>query len=416
MTKNEFNQLIVKSTNPNWFSEKTEAFQFPNSDKLIELKGVSSIYEFVSQQAEGWRKITEPIPDQFKNSQKFFLDLKNSIESFVIERSQTHDLEIYWNNNISNSIRNKQQAVLRYDIPEIEFLLSIFKNYNESFSGAYNFIFKKDSLNFSGKDAAIGYLLAYEFQLKDYSHIIERRDAEKKSISNIRTDFQKYLSQTENQLVDHLLKANQEFDNYVEKIDSLKGEKESMFTEWFEERIVEHNHFRDSSKSEIKQLEETYNEKLKLEEPAKYWSDRGKALKQQGWISIWILVLLTAFTSYLLWEILVNAPETIYASFLGDDKSAAIRWSIVFVVFISFLAFCIKAVSKVMFSSFHLARDAEERHSLAYFYLALKKDDSIQDEDRKLIIQSLFSRSDTGLLKEDSSPTMPGEVMKIFGK
>ena len=64
-----------------------------------------------------------------------------------------------------------------------------------------------------------------------------------------------------------------------------------------------------------------------------------------------------------------------------------------------------------MFSSFHLARDAEERHTLTFFYLALLKDTEVKDEDRKLILQSLFSRTDTGLLKEDSGPTMPSDTI-----
>jgi hypothetical protein len=36
------------------------------------------------------------------------------------------------------------------------------------------------------------------------------------------------------------------------------------------------------------------------------------------------------------------------------------------------------------------------------------KDSSIDKDDRHLIMQSLFSRADTGLLRDDSSPTMPG--------
>ena len=43
--------------------------------------------------------------------------------------------------------------------------------------------------------------------------------------------------------------------------------------------------------------------------------------------------------------------------------------------------------------------------------------DSMDSEDRKLILQSLFSRSDTGLLKEDSGPTMPNDFLsKIINK
>jgi hypothetical protein len=70
-----------------------------------------------------------------------------------------------------------------------------------------------------------------------------------------------------------------------------------------------------------------------------------------------------------------------------------------------------------MFSSYHLVRDAEERHTLTFFYLALLKDTEVKDEDRNLILQSLFSRVETGLLKDDSSPTMPSDaISKIFTK
>jgi len=51
---------------------------------------------------------------------------------------------------------------------------------------------------------------------------------------------------------------------------------------------------------------------------------------------------------------------------------------------------------KAMFSSFHLARDAEEREHLTFVYLALINDSKIEKEDRQLIMQSLFSRADTG--------------------
>ena len=39
---------------------------------------------------------------------------------------------------------------------------------------------------------------------------------------------------------------------------------------------------------------------------------------------------------------------------------------------------------------------------------------SIKEENRKLILQSLFSRTDTGLLKDDSGPTMPSN--DVIGK
>ena len=38
---------------------------------------------------------------------------------------------------------------------------------------------------------------------------------------------------------------------------------------------------------------------------------------------------------------------------------------------------------------------------------ALLKDGAVSDKERELVLSALFSRSDTGLLKGDSSPEMP---------
>lgn len=90
----------------------------------------------------------------------------------------------------------------------------------------------------------------------------------------------------------------------------------------------------------------------------------------------------------------------------SDDKSKAIRLSIVFLVFLSILIYGIRTLNKVTFSSFHLARDADERYQL--YNLAPINEKSMDKDDRLLVMQSLFSRADTGLLKDDSSFSMTG--------
>jgi hypothetical protein len=95
-----------------------------------------------------------------------------------------------------------------------------------------------------------------------------------------------------------------------------------------------------------------------------------------------------------------------------------IKWSLILITIVSIVAFVIRLLAKLYMSSLHLARDSEEREQLTHFYLALKKDTEIKEEERQLILQSLFSRADTGLLKEDSSPTMPTHSVfeKFTGK
>ena len=50
------------------------------------------------------------------------------------------------------------------------------------------------------------------------------------------------------------------------------------------------------------------------------------------------------------------------------------------------------------------------------YYLALIKNSAITDKERALIINSLFSRSDTGRLKGDASPTLTANVAELVDK
>jgi hypothetical protein len=173
--------------------------------------------------------------------------------------------------------------------------------------------------------------------------------------------------------------------------------------------------FDEDAKNRIKELEETYQEKLRLSKPAEYWNKRSMALKSEGWQAMKWLVGVIIFACITLYLLLWFTPKDMLEN-IFKGSSSAIRWSIVYITFISFLAIGIRAISKVMFSSFHLSRDAEEREQLSYFYLALMNEGAIEEKEKHLIIQSLFSRADTGLLKEDSSPTMPNGLERIINK
>ena len=84
----------------------------------------------------------------------------------------------------------------------------------------------------------------------------------------------------------------------------------------------------------------------------------------------------------LLTIILITSLDYIFNTVFNSNKIAIVRWSIVFVTLLSLIVFAVRALSKYMFSSFHLARDAEERHTLTFFYLSLLKDTEVKDDDR----------------------------------
>lgn len=53
-----------------------------------------------------------------------------------------------------------------------------------------------------------------------------------------------------------------------------------------------------------------------------------------------------------------------------------------------------------MFSNFLSARHVEEKEKLTYLYLSMIERGALDEQERKIILQSLLSRSDTGLLKK----------------
>ncbi|GHA02635.1 hypothetical protein GCM10008090_10050 [Arenicella chitinivorans] len=162
---------------------------------------------------------------------------------------------------------------------------------------------------------------------------------------------------------------------------------------------------------EMIKITRSHNEQLQFEVPLRTWVLAYKGYKTQGnWLMGW-LISLTLIVSFLLTLLLLVTPDHVLLMFSADDKSAAVRWSFTFCILVGFLAFAIRAITRAMFSSFHLARDANERALLTKYYLGLIRKGVLEPEDRAIIMQSLFSRSDTGLLKDDGSPTMAGDLV-----
>lgn len=414
MTTKEFRIRITESKLPSWFNEVSVNINYNHIDLEIELKGLSSIHDFFLKQVEGWQK-QETLPSELQQVLNHFSQQVQNIELFLencISIEDENSILNQWN-NIRNQICSNSNY-LTFDAPKSVFLIAIHSKHPEYFQGAYLYFIGQFRSN--NKQDFIGSLLAYEFDSKENSELANRINSEKKSIKQLRSDFQNQINQTETQLMEHLTKSSNDYKDYVSLIDKLKEEKEILVNAWFENSQNDFNNFDTDSKTKISELEKTYEEKLRLEKPAEYWSKRAEKLKNEGWKAIKWLIGLVAFACITLYLLLWLTPEGMLLSFIKGDAQA-IKWSIIYVTFISFLAFGIRALNKVAFSSFHLARDSEEREQLTYVYLSLKKDSAIEEKDRILILQSLFSRAETGLLKDESGPTMPSNdiTTKIFG-
>lgn len=420
----DFRKLVEASAFKNELNSIQITIDYPYLNSEFEFKGIQSVYKFVYDQVIGWNKMEAILPD-FSISKLHFEDLKSSMIKLASysENSLQNRFNTDFQNFKSNLIKAKINAnsfIFLYDSSETDFLLSVYKNSRNSFKGAFDFI-TGSKINHTNTNNDIyyftGLLLAYEFRQQGNSEILRRRDNETANLSRIRKKYNDYIVEAEQQLNSNLSNAKENLSNHFETVDQLKQEKEKNFNDWFSGVQFGFDTFFSNSNESIKNNEDLYREKLRLEAPAKYWNDRAKKLKTESDKHLDLLIRISLFGSSTLLIILLAIGNNYYSNIFNDTVKG-IKWSLILITIVSLLVFIIRILAKLYMSSLHLSRDAEEREQLTHFYLALKKDTTIEPEERQLILQSLFSRADTGLLKEDSSPTMPSSsiIEKFTGK
>ena len=89
----------------------------------------------------------------------------------------------------------------------------------------------------------------------------------------------------------------------------------------------------------------------------------------------------------------------------GTEKGIPfISKSFVYVALVSFLIYIIRIIIKIIISNQHMSMEYEQKAALTRFYQALIQDGKEVDKEEKLIIfNALFRKTDTGLIKSDNS-------------
>lgn len=252
-----------------------------------------------------------------------------------------------------------------------------------------------DSVNIdNNRDSLFGSILAYEFEMQDEEKLTSRRNAEEASIDQLRNE----ILAIKNKLFEEATESQKVFKNWISDAAKEYNDTSQRQVDKFEKEYKKWS-------EKVENLESTYKENLRLEPAASYWKTKAEDYKKLG--NRWA-VILSAFVAAglaifgVLFYTWVNAQTTA----ISIDSLQGV---VLFITLLSVYAFAIKALSKLVFSSYHLQRDAEEREQLTYLYLSLTHEkDDFDTDARSIVLQALFSRADTGLISGDSSPTMPG--------
>jgi hypothetical protein len=391
------------------------------ANKAVTFDNLKSLYDYAKVQGQFWRNASEnyrnPQNHPFLGSAQHFDQLVNTIDSWKDHIETWDDTQL--NHTLhSNQYKSIFESIRRHWLWSGHSFVGAFLECNKLYGpqGAtsfFTFIVNKQMSDNSQRDGFIGTLVAYEFELQD-SDLTKRRKSEKLSFNHLR-----------NQLDETTQKLIGEADEFKDEFLSWDEATKLNWQEWLDTISLEHKTRQESQKNEhdeqqrnhkdkfteyladcnarIVELENTYQEKLRLEKPATYWKKSARKYGVQG--GLWSLALIASillglvyfydfFDSWLRGQVLAVKLDTL-------------QGAVIFGSILAVYAFLVKTISKLTFSSFHLMRDSEEREQLTYLYLSLNNEGQIDQSSRELILQALFCRSETGLLAGESGPTMP---------
>ena len=188
-----------------------------------------------------------------------------------------------------------------------------------------------------------------------------------------------FIEEKRKEVQDQVDKNIAEMDDYKSKVDDWEAKKHK----------------------ELDTLEDTYRNKLQLEEPEKLWNKRSREYRKRAncW-TIGLCVVATILLFVINWFVnsLHEFPKGI------TEKVPLLSQQVLFIGVISFFVYIIRVIVKIVMSNHHIAMEYEQKAALTRFYQALTYEGIEVDDNEKLIIMSaLFSKADTGLVKTSES-------------
>lgn len=346
--------------------------------QVAEFEKLETLVSFIKSELKFWKEKENQLKDSYGyqptyvNVQPYFQNILDIIGSWKAQIS-TWDESVFTNH--INSLNASHIAPLTglwiwSGRPFIKTWIESYKISQAAGDGFIQAILKRQTPHITSYEWLKGYLLAYEFELQDESSLSKRRLSEEEAFDHLRQE----LLEKKTELIGDVSTFQADMETW------RKGEELAITT-----------------------LKNTYEEKLRLEGAATYWNIRARECKEQGenWAG---LLGATIFVAGVIFVSLMAAWLKAYNTGLQLNT---LEGAIIFASILSLFAFAIKVLSKLTFSSFHLQRDAEEREQLTYLYLALANENKVDEESRSIVLQALFSRSETGLLASENGPTMP---------
>lgn len=414
-------------------------FSFSETDKFL---------SFLQEEIDFWRNIS--VQYNIAHESKYYKLFSNSdMEDFLSKEKGFLKESLYKRyKNITNKINEKHSdedniLINAYNKGKsdglIEYIKSLLKNGGEI---SLNWLYSKHffTLEFcrcvtqygdAAGDVFLSYILDKKITIEhlDYNNFngllgafktVNLEELGYNRLDKIATEF----GNSKDLLVEEISNIKSEYEawkdgaskEFQEKLDYVENCKVNC-DESSKSILTECDNTLKETMAKAELLEKTYADKLRLSKPAEYWNESAKNFRKQArCFELLTLVFIIAPIGLLFY----CGKEFIDAWF-SSDPNANITYNIprmgIVVFILAIYTYLVRLLAKLAFSALHLMRDAQEREQLTYVYLSLINENGIDEKSRDIVLQALFSRTETGLLANENGPTMPlSDVLQAMKK
>ncbi len=384
------------------FDEHKEFFTFEELERIIK-----SNYDY-------WNSIYESSPTNFESTWKSLNDKFNRVKNYIFGLKELNiesiSNQIYYTLSTNRETREQDKIVYILSVNSpidkdtqfrkirrfVSFYIEQAKNNLDE--AIRNFIY------LSKKNDALGNYFSSSSQQMFYPALYLLR----KNLSNIKDNISDFETSIVVPLDNKLKDISEDSDKQFREITSFIEDKHNEIQTQYNNKVSEFTEFQKNltewqkeKQDKLSDLEETYKIKLSLEAPEELWNERaeGHENKAKEWTKFLV------FTVVALIFALVGLVVVIH-SYLNSIQSELpfISESFILISVISFFIYIVRILIKIVMSNHHLATEYKQKAALTRFYQSLTKAGTdISKEERLIIINSLFSKVETGLVKTDTS-------------
>lgn len=348
-----------------------------------------------------WLLIVAKEESTINNLATAVTEVHGKVNNFIQQTKQKRgNPEVIENlaNNLHNQVDqlNRNKKVLTKESPAYQFAELVRENHDDKTAAYALATLLGHNFNPSSVHALRGAYIAFDYQRGS----AETVSAEKSALQSLKNRWSKRFGNEHKKIISERDHRLQELEQAEDAHKNLNKE----IQETIENQREKFNEDLENANQRLEEIENAFTERMATQSSVSYWSSKRRHHTIVLWATGVGMVLIGAGTA--------GAFSKASYELLQQSAMETELWRVGIVLAISSIGIWLTRITgKIFISNLHLRTDADERVTMIQTYLSLlERGEALQENDRKLILETLFRPTSTGYI-HDEGPEGPNDTI-----